>query len=108
MSLAGIENLSHADRKYVDLLFFPTGGGNTEAYLGLAAFTLVLRRLRNPGLASAGVAVLMRYTLRNSEGSHGVRVQSNGLRTRAPSPIPAPGYPRSARIRRTWSANAGT
>jgi hypothetical protein len=64
MSLAGIEDPSHADRKYVDLLFFPTGGGKTEAYLGLAAFTLVLRRLRNPGLASAGVAVLMRYTLR--------------------------------------------
>lgn len=48
----------------VDLLFFPTGGGKTEAYLGLAAFTLVLRRLRNPGLASAGATVLMRYTLR--------------------------------------------
>jgi hypothetical protein len=48
----------------VDLLFFPTGGGKTEAYLGLAAFTLVLRRLRNPGVASAGLSVLMRYTLR--------------------------------------------
>ena len=48
----------------VDLLFFPTGGGKTEAYLGLAAFTLVLRRLNNPGLASAGLSVLMRYTLR--------------------------------------------
>ena len=52
------------DRELVDLLFFPTGGGKTEAYLGLAAFTLVLRRLRNPGLSSAGVSVLMRYTLR--------------------------------------------
>ena len=48
----------------MDLLFFPTGGGKTEAYLGLAAFTLVLRRLRNPGISSAGVSVLMRYTLR--------------------------------------------
>ena len=55
---------AHAEREVVDLLFFPTGGGKTEAYLGLAAFTLVLRRLRNPGLASAGVSVLMRYTLR--------------------------------------------
>ena len=52
------------DRKVVDLLFFPTGGGKTEAYLGLAAFTLVLRRMRNPGITSAGVSVLMRYTLR--------------------------------------------
>src|SRR5262249_23676583 len=48
----------------VDLLFFPTGGGKTEAYLGLAAFSLVLRRLRHPGMAAAGLAVLMRYTLR--------------------------------------------
>ena len=55
---------AHADREVVDLLFFPTGGGKTEAYLGLAAFTLVLRRLKNPGLSAAGVAVLMRYTLR--------------------------------------------
>lgn len=48
----------------VDLLFFPTGGGKTEAYLGLAAFILVLRRLKHPGIMSAGVSVIMRYTLR--------------------------------------------
>jgi hypothetical protein len=64
MNLSGIENPHHDDREVVDLLFFPTGGGKTEAYLGLAAFTLVLRRLRNPGIASAGLSVLMRYTLR--------------------------------------------
>ncbi len=64
MNLRGVETPEHPDRELVDLLFFPTGGGKTEAYLGLAAFTLVLRRLRNPGLASAGVSVLMRYTLR--------------------------------------------
>ena len=52
------------DRETVELLFFPTGGGKTEAYLGLAAFTLVYRRLKQPGIASAGVTVLMRYTLR--------------------------------------------
>ena len=48
----------------MDLLFFPTGGGKTEAYLGLAAFSLVLRRLRHPGVRGAGMDVLMRYTLR--------------------------------------------
>lgn len=64
MNLPGVADPAHPDRTVVDLLFFPTGGGKTEAYLGLAAFTLVLRRLRNPGVASAGVSVLMRYTLR--------------------------------------------
>ncbi|WP_407111343.1 DISARM system helicase DrmA [Streptomyces sp. DSM 116494] len=55
----------------VDLLFFPTGGGKTEAYLGLAAYTFALRRLQGvigtgPDARSGddGVAVLMRYTLR--------------------------------------------
>ncbi|MFB2891349.1 DISARM system helicase DrmA [Aerosakkonemataceae cyanobacterium BLCC-F50] len=64
MNLVGIANPTHSDRELVDLLFFPTGGGKTEAYLGLAAFTLVLRRLRHPDINSAGVSVLMRYTLR--------------------------------------------
>ncbi len=64
LNLGGIVDPTHADRRVVDLLFFPTGGGKTEAYLGLSAFTLVLRRLRNPGLLGAGVGVLMRYTLR--------------------------------------------
>jgi hypothetical protein len=64
MNLRGIAEPAHPDREVVDLLFFPTGGGKTEAYLGLAAFTLVLRRLRHPGITSAGLSVLMRYTLR--------------------------------------------
>lgn len=64
MSMQGMADPNHADREVVDLLFFPTGGGKTEAYLGLAAFAMVLRRLRNPGLRSAGLSVLMRYTLR--------------------------------------------
>jgi hypothetical protein len=64
MNLPGIARPETADRETVDLLFFPTGGGKTEAYLGLAAFTLILRRLRNPGYTGAGMSVLMRYTLR--------------------------------------------
>jgi hypothetical protein len=64
MNLPGIVDPRHADREVVDLLFFPTGGGKTEAYLGLASFTLVYRRITHPGYASAGLSVLMRYTLR--------------------------------------------
>ena len=64
MNVASQVDPRHGEREIVDLIFFPTGGGKTEAYLGLAAFTLVLRRLRNPEDASAGMAVLMRYTLR--------------------------------------------
>ncbi len=64
MNLQGVAEPTCDDRAVVDLLFFPTGGGKTEAYLGLAAFTLVLRRLRHPGVAGAGLSVLMRYTLR--------------------------------------------
>lgn len=65
MNLVAMAEPTDADRDTIDLLFFPTGGGKTEAYLGLAAYTLVLRRLRHGGsIESAGMAVLMRYTLR--------------------------------------------
>ena len=67
LNLPGLADPAHADRKIVDLLFFPTGGGKTEAYLGLAATAMVLRRLRDAGPPThrgAGVSVVMRYTLR--------------------------------------------
>ena len=47
LNLPGLVDPGHGDREIVDLLFFPTGGGKTEAYLGLAAFAMVLRRLRH-------------------------------------------------------------
>ncbi|OUS94594.1 helicase-related protein [Rhodococcus sp. NCIMB 12038] len=64
LCLEGIVDAKHDDRKAADLLWFPTGGGKTEAYLGLIAFTVFLRRLRNEAETGAGVTVLMRYTLR--------------------------------------------
>ncbi|MFV8258267.1 DISARM system helicase DrmA [Bdellovibrio bacteriovorus] len=64
MNLKGIINPADSERDTVDLLYFPTGGGKTEAYLGVVAFTLVYRRLVDPTITSAGVSVLMRYTLR--------------------------------------------
>ncbi|MCY4584154.1 MAG: helicase, partial [Chloroflexi bacterium] len=67
LNLPGIADPTDSHRKTVDLLFFPTGGGKTEAYLGLAAITMVLRRLRHSGSlghAAGGVSVVMRYTLR--------------------------------------------
>jgi len=64
VNLAGLSDRTHKDREIADLLFFPTGGGKTEAYLGLAAFVIAHRRLKAPGVLGAGVAVIMRYTLR--------------------------------------------
>ena len=67
LNLPGLADPHDVHRETVDLLFFPTGGGKTEAHLGLAAVAMVLRRLRHPGddgLAGAGISVIMRYTLR--------------------------------------------
>jgi hypothetical protein len=77
LCLPGLTDPTHPDARRgaedaeVQLLFFPTGGGKTEAYLGLTAYTFAIRRLQSVVGQGAdaldgtqGVAVLMRYTLR--------------------------------------------
>jgi len=72
LSVPALANPVHRDRTepveaFADLLWFPTGGGKTEAYLGVAAFTMAIRRLQGNlgGLdGGRGLAVIMRYTLR--------------------------------------------
>ena len=63
LSIDGLLRPDHADRLEVDLIFFPTGGGKTEAYLGASALTILYRRLTSPD-KELGTDVLMRYTLR--------------------------------------------
>jgi hypothetical protein len=62
LNLRGLVEPEHPDRQIADLLWFPTGGGKTEAYLGLIAFSILYRRLCDA--EASGVAVIMRYTLR--------------------------------------------
>jgi hypothetical protein len=72
LNLPSLTDLHHPERSaspdaVADLLWFPTGGGKTEAYLGLTAYTLAIRRLQGTVAGRSGeegVAVLMRYTLR--------------------------------------------
>lgn len=63
LTLESVVDPTVAEREIVDLIWFPTGGGKTEAYLWVAALEMFLRRLRH-GNGGAGTAVIKRYTLR--------------------------------------------
>lgn len=68
MQLGGVSDAHNPERQIVDLIWFPTGGGKTEAYLGVMAFYMFNERLAMrgdaDGLRRDGTNVLMRYTLR--------------------------------------------
>lgn len=66
LNLSGLFDETHPDRAIADLLWFPTGGGKTEAYLLISAFTLLWRRKRenSKGKWGGGTAIILRYTLR--------------------------------------------
>jgi hypothetical protein len=86
--LANIKQIVHPESRggvddFVDVIWMPTGGGKTEAYLGLAAFTIMWERnkivrkakensfdddIRPP---SRSMNVFMRYTLRLFNGTAG-------------------------------------
>ena len=69
LNMESIWNDESPDKNILDLLWIPTGGGKTEAYLGIMAFTMALRRLKSYFNLSyektgAGVSIISRYTLR--------------------------------------------
>ncbi len=63
LEIRGLWDPQHPDRSIVDLIWFPTGGGKTEAYLAVAAFEMLRRRIIE-GDRGNGTAVIKRYTLR--------------------------------------------
>ena len=63
MVLPSLIDEKSSEREIVDLIWFPTGGGKTEAYLAAASVAILYRRLKG-GLKGGGTTVITRYTLR--------------------------------------------
>ena len=64
MNLVGMAEPTDIDRGTIDLLFFPTGGGKTEAYRVWRLTPWFCAGCTTGSIESAGMSVLMRYTLR--------------------------------------------
>jgi superfamily II DNA or RNA helicase len=64
LAMESVCNNKSTDRKTLDLLWFPTGGGKTEAYLALIAMGSIYRRMTQPDDGKYGNFAIMRYTLR--------------------------------------------
>lgn len=61
--LASFVEENSDEKELIDLLYFPTGGGKTEAYLAVSTFLIFWRRLQYPD-SYDGVNIIIRYTLR--------------------------------------------
>lgn len=54
-------SLTYADIDVANLLYFPTGGGKTEAFLGITVFAMFFDRLRGK---TQGITAFLKYPLR--------------------------------------------
>jgi hypothetical protein len=61
--LASFVDEKSDEKDLIDLLYFPTGGGKTEAYLAVSAFLIFWRKIQYPDTCD-GVNIIIRYTLR--------------------------------------------
>lgn len=97
MSLDGMSEPNSKDREIVDLIWFPTGGGKTEAYLAVMAFLMFNNRIAGLHDGVESTTVLMRYTLRMLTTQQFQRASSlicsmEHLRRKQPERIPGPRF----------------